>query len=518
MAVIGSGWSKYVPLTIPAAKIDADLVDFPVKIILNSDRATMSAMQDDGDDIRITKADGTILNFEKEIAQNSVPTGYSNASYETEFNGSSNYDLFSSASNLLKPIQSHEIKFTGDNFSSNRTLLYLEFADTIDSTWSDVKLRYLTLKIDTDGHLAGRIFCRNNNDTTVDVSVTGTTTISTGTKYTARLDINHWSNTIEIFLDGDSEGSVVNTHCQRWGDVNSHAWCVIGANYYYPFSLTYSGYPHAYSNFFDGTIHSYDFSAYGTDIAVYHGKIPNVSSTSNTELRVYYGNDSATDAQNATGVWDSDFKLVMHMGDMLDSTSNDNDGTNNGTISRLSSVGYYRSFDGSDDYILVADSVELRFDNNFTAEILFKPTDVEGTLISKRDVGGANYQFQYETSDYKVYDGSTKQTYSASITENTDQLATWRVNSLDVCEFYKDGVSAGTKNCAFSSDDAPLYVGKYYGGGGSHLTGNIYEIRISSVPRSDAWIKATSYSLADDLISYGEEVSLARPWMQVIII
>ncbi len=60
-------------------------------------------------------------------------------------------------------------------------------------------------------------------------------------------------------------------------------------------------------------------------IAVYHVKIPLVSSTSDTEIYLYYGNASATDASSPTSVWDSDYVLVMHMDDSLeDSTSNGN--------------------------------------------------------------------------------------------------------------------------------------------------------------------------------------------------
>jgi len=88
------------------------------------------------------------------------------------------------------------------------------------------------------------------------------------------------------------------------------------------------------------------------EIAVYHVKIPSVSSTSDTEFYIYYGNSNASDASSPNDVWDSNYKLVMHMGPSLeDSTSNGNDGTNYGTTRGLASDGYYRSFDGTNDYI-----------------------------------------------------------------------------------------------------------------------------------------------------------------------
>ncbi|PJA36579.1 MAG: hypothetical protein CO183_02715, partial [Candidatus Zambryskibacteria bacterium CG_4_9_14_3_um_filter_42_9] len=67
--------------------------------------------------------------------------------------------------------------------------------------------------------------------------------------------------------------------------------------------------------------------------------VPFVSSTSTRDIYIYYGNDTIplANQQNPTGVWDSDFKLVLHLKEdptstctgtkeVCDSTSNDNDG------------------------------------------------------------------------------------------------------------------------------------------------------------------------------------------------
>src|SRR3989338_7687024 len=62
-------------------------------------------------------------------------------------------------------------------------------------------------------------------------------------------------------------------------------------------------------------------------------KIPSITAASIGEyIYVYYGNPSAGDAQNAQGVWDSNYKMVQHLpnGTTLtanDSTSNANHGT-----------------------------------------------------------------------------------------------------------------------------------------------------------------------------------------------
>src|SRR5262249_3806310 len=53
-------------------------------------------------------------------------------------------------------------------------------------------------------------------------------------------------------------------------------------------------------------------------------RVPSLSSTDDTALLVYYGNPSATDQSNRTGVWDSNTKMVLNFtgGVLTDSTSN----------------------------------------------------------------------------------------------------------------------------------------------------------------------------------------------------
>lgn len=58
--------------------------------------------------------------------------------------------------------------------------------------------------------------------------------------------------------------------------------------------------------------------------------VPSLSASVDTELYIYYGNSSATNLQNAAGVWDSNYKMVQHAkgsGQMDESTSNGNSGT-----------------------------------------------------------------------------------------------------------------------------------------------------------------------------------------------
>jgi len=63
-------------------------------------------------------------------------------------------------------------------------------------------------------------------------------------------------------------------------------------------------------------------------------KIDSLSSSTNTTIWMWYGNSNCPNQENATGVWDSNYKLVQHLaettGTHYDSTANDNDGTPHG--------------------------------------------------------------------------------------------------------------------------------------------------------------------------------------------
>jgi hypothetical protein len=89
-------------------------------------------------------------------------------------------------------------------------------------------------------------------------------------------------------------------------------------------------------------------------------QVPTVSPTGDTLIYIYYGNASAADQQNQTGVWDSGFKLVQHLQQTsgvttYDSTSNGNNGTKvsatSPTATAAGEIGGAQSFDGSGDYI-----------------------------------------------------------------------------------------------------------------------------------------------------------------------
>lgn len=93
-----------------------------------------------------------------------------------------------------------------------------------------------------------------------------------------------------------------------------------------------------------------------------------LSSTTDKNLLMYYGNSSATDQSNATATWDSEYGLVMHLSEKdttaFDSTSNNNDGafTGDSLISVIGQIGSSTDLAGSADYFDIADNVNDSLD------------------------------------------------------------------------------------------------------------------------------------------------------------
>jgi len=78
---------------------------------------------------------------------------------------------------------------------------------------------------------------------------------------------------------------------------------------------------------------SYEVEKYNTnsqELAIWV-KVPTLYAAANTFLYMYYGNVNASDQQDTSNVWDSNYAAVWHLcetnGTHYDSTTNSNDGT-----------------------------------------------------------------------------------------------------------------------------------------------------------------------------------------------
>lgn len=105
--------------------------------------------------------------------------------------------------------------------------------------------------------------------------------------------------------------------------------------------------------------------------------VPSILAASDDTIYVYYGNESATDNQSVTGVWNSDFVAVLTLdettGTFLDLTANNNDGTNHGSKYEDGKLNACRYFDGVDDYINIADAASQDVTGHLTMSVIAYP-------------------------------------------------------------------------------------------------------------------------------------------------
>lgn len=254
---------------------------------------------------------------------------------------------------------------------------------------------------------------------------------------------------------------------------------------------------------------------------VLHVKAPSVSSSADT---VFYLDYDSTFTDNtayigdtgdaaAQAVWDSNYKLVSHMANdpsggtdcIKDSTSNGNHGTPVGTLDLVDSVlGKALQMGGGAESVRFTGALVnewqiesfVDLDSGNTDPVLF--TNGWAYLSGK----GVLVRYDQASGAWKVYSGNSNQTWPTSILPTDPVLMTFNLDDFDYkIRKWQDAVYPGDpKNIGIQSlQDSYIYAGSELGAQ-KGLIGKYISFRVSDVRRADAWIKATSYSLHDDLI------------------
>ena len=283
--------------------------------------------------------------------------------------------------------------------------------------------------------------------------------------------------------------------------------------------------------------------AYGSDGVLRQTAIYHVSKTGwildndvDTDFYMYYDKDadhnttyiSMSGDTAAQSVWDSNFKAVYHMADattstILDSTSNNNDGTKKDTdepVGAASKVGLGQDFDGTDDYIDCGTNASLNMGSgDFTIESSFSILNNSAAMRffckGRGYGGGKRYDLSFASGVPFVEiddDTTAKSIYEVSAFDDGDWHYLVGVHDGIYLRLYIDGVE---------SNKSPLDITDYgdidstyalligcmlrvdTGLKTDFLKGLSDENRISSTNRSASWVKATYNSLWDSLLTYG---------------
>lgn len=267
-------------------------------------------------------------------------------------------------------------------------------------------------------------------------------------------------------------------------------------------------------------------------------RIPTLTTATSTVF-MYYGNAAVASQQNATGVWDSNYKAVWHLKEdqavagasgIKDSTSNANNGTDNGGMNAADQVdgkvdGSF-DFDGVDDYVNAGSSSTLSFTataSQFSISAWVKVASypfTQATIISKWAVSNRAYMFALQNNGSVALLLSTTGAGATQVIATADAsfssgvlhhiVATADIGT-DVFRIYIDGAASSTTGSAavsslFSSTADVLFSATKVG------TDDLYngvtdEVRISDSVRSADWI-TTEYNnqnAPDTYITFGSE-------------
>ena len=274
-------------------------------------------------------------------------------------------------------------------------------------------------------------------------------------------------------------------------------------------------------------------------------KIPSLSSSVDTDIYMYYGYASASDQQDVTNVWDSNYKMVQHLEDstsgadnITDSTVNANHGTdyNTPTLGATGQIDGAIDFNGSDQYVDTSSSFQTTLRGGFTISFWIKPTDGQPaaaqTIMGSTNAAAEdrlNIQIKPEGKPLIAYESSNnvaRAMTNAVVLSNGQEswhqivfVADNTTGGVGGLKVYFDG-SEQTLDATYNGDTSgvtfadwtsadEIFISAYDNNGtpGSHFDGIIDEVRISSNTRTADWI-TTSYNNQinpSDFLTLGSE-------------
>ena len=148
-------------------------------------------------------------------------------------------------------------------------------------------------------------------------------------------------------------------------------------------------------------------------LAEYWVKVPSVSSTTDTDFYIYYGNSGAADGADPIAVWDSSHVMVQHKKDITTSTINDSTvNANNGTkraanepIQADGKIGKAQNYDGYNDYVEIPHFDAFpRGDVTIEFWLYRRECGIPASYITKRTKNGDGLMFFMHTGNKLYFD------------------------------------------------------------------------------------------------------------------
>ena len=275
---------------------------------------------------------------------------------------------------------------------------------------------------------------------------------------------------------------------------------------------------------------------------VLHVKVPKISASTDTDLYLYFdadglGNGYIGGIGSAAGmnVWDSSFAAVWHMnGDPSAANGVKNSKANSNHLSGVNMeagdcaasavIGKHIDFDGSNEYMVaalsglptvnVAKTAEMVFNVDTTARLCCGSrvnyggidNTSKGWVLSMDGATPTRRYYHTGVGDYAINTGPT-------VDVDSYVASTCGVNGASAA-LYLNGAAVVPTTSTLAAGNAENGSGYFvigYETTTHYANGQISEVRLSSVARSAAWIKATYHTLFDSLGAFSavEAISAA---------
>lgn len=279
----------------------------------------------------------------------------------------------------------------------------------------------------------------------------------------------------------------------------------------------------------DGVALKYERERHSSPNAEYWVKIPSVLSGASTYFVMRFGKPDASDGQNAAGVWDSGYALVVHVNEGSgttagDSTSNGKDGTLQGNMAWTTSGKANGGVEGPGDTVsyISFPSDTLGALSALTVEAWINPdtSDTYEAIAGRATSGDASGEWWFRReSNSTIYfvtrtDPSNVRDdlYSAgTATTGWNYVVTRWDGSTGVKNiFINDTKDSNSSTVGSSLPDTgyTLYLARFGNDTTNLFDGKLDEYRISTVARSDAWIKASYHSENGTLLTVEESTRI----------
>ncbi|MGE5392704.1 MAG: DUF2341 domain-containing protein [Candidatus Saccharibacteria bacterium] len=272
-------------------------------------------------------------------------------------------------------------------------------------------------------------------------------------------------------------------------------------------------------------------------------KIPQLSKTNTDYIWMYYNNATATDAQTPTEVWDDNFSGVWHQSDsQADPNVSDSVGVTMGTAQANTAtkavsgkMGGALTYNGTSDYVSLGSGPAFTpTSNGFTVSGWYSfdslpPASSSNRMWLSGKGNTNNFEWALSVNNFAgSYGKFVAGVWSPSGSGgnfrgsntlpviNTWYYVTWTVNSpSSTPDIYVNGIldndSTATAGSTAANGTAAVRIGSRADNAEHNLAGKADEFRISSIKRSNSWIKAEFLNMNGQMNSVGGEET-ATAW------